>query len=310
MNYKRSILLLAVLIVSGTISALAQGSGRSVMWERVNIERRDLFNGAGGVGMRPNTRRITFIKRETGGNNLKYRIKDASGRIWVAKIADESQPEVAANRILYGLGYVTEIDYLVPRLAIPGKKTYTNVRLEARPPTMDRVGNWKWDDNPFVESDEFYGLRILMAMINNWDLKDSNNVIIQVDNDGDAELRYIISDLGATFGHASTTPLFWRLTRSRNNPSKYAKTKFFEKVKGDRVVLHFGGKNRGLMKDISVVDAQWLSSWLSKLSDQQLRDAFRAANYRPDQINMLTRAVRERSNELLNLRRAEQIGLR
>ena len=60
----------------------------------------------------------------------------------------------------------------------------------------------------------------------------------------------MISDLGATFGHASTTPLFWRITRSRNNPVNYAKSNFFEKVKGDRVVLHFGGKNRGLMKDL------------------------------------------------------------
>src|SRR5687767_10781455 len=93
-----------------------------------------------------------------------------------------------------------------------------------------------------------------------------------------------------------------------NNPSKYADAKFLEKVKGNRVVLHFGGKNRGLMKNITVRDAQWMSSWLSQLSDQQLRDAFRAANYRPDQINMLARAVRERSNELRDLRRAEQIG--
>jgi len=151
-------------------------------------------------------------------------------------------------------------------------------------------------------------LKIMMAMINNWDLKDSNNVIIQVGDDRDAELRYVISDLGATFGHASTTPLFWRFTRSRNNPVKYEKSKFFEKVKGDRVVLHFGGKNTGLLKDITVRDAQWLSSWLSKLSDQQLRDAFRAANYRPDEINLLVRAVRERSNELRYLRPAEQIG--
>ena len=91
----------------------------------------------------------------------------------------------------------------------------------------------------------------MMALINNWDLKDSNNVILKVRGDNGNELRYTISDLGATFGHASTTPLFWRITRSRNNPANYAKSNFFEKVKGDRVVLHFGGKNRGLMKDIA-----------------------------------------------------------
>jgi len=280
--------------------------GTPVMWERPSdISSRDLFLGPGGAGMRPDLRRITFIKEEKGGYSKKYRVRDASGREWVAKIGKEAQSETSAIRLLWGLGYATEVNYLVPRVTIPGKGTFTNVRFEARPQQWDRVGEWKWKQNPFVGTPEYQGLKIMMAMINNWDLKDSNNVII---NDGHGELRYIISDLGATFGHASTTPLFWRFTRSRNKPENFAKAKFFEKVKGDRVVLHFGGKNRGLMKDISVRDAQWLSSWLAQLSDQQLGDAFRAANYRPDQINLLVRAVRERSNELRDLRRADQVG--
>jgi hypothetical protein len=283
--------------------------GTPVMWQRpADISSRDLFLGPGGAGMRPDLRRITFIKQEKGGYSKKYRVRDASGREWVAKIGKEAQSETSAIRLLWGVGYFTEVNYLVPRVTIPGKGTFTNVRFEARPQTWDRVGEWKWKKNPFVGSPEYRGLKIMMAMINNWDLKDSNNVIIQVGRNGDTELRYVISDLGATFGHASTTPLFWRFTRSRNNPRKYAQTKFLEKVKGDRVVLHFGGKNRSLMKDLTVRDAQWLSRWLSQLSDQQLRDAFRAANYRPDQINMLARAIRERSNELLYLRPAEQIG--
>jgi hypothetical protein len=206
---------------------------------------------------------------------------------------------------LWAVGYLTEVNYLVPRVTIPGKGTFNNVRFEARPDQWDRVGQWKWKKNPFVGTPQYQGLKIMMAMINNWDLKDSNNVII---DGGDGELRYVISDLGATFGHASTTPLFWRLTRSRNKPSKYTRSKFLEKVKGDRVVLHFGGKNRGLMKDITIRDAQWLSTLLSRLSDQQLRDAFRAANYRPEEINMLARTVRARSNELRDLRRSDQIG--
>jgi hypothetical protein len=74
------------------------------------------------------------------------------------------------------------------------------------------------------------------------------------------------------------------------------------------VVLHFGGKNRSIMKDIDIDDVQWMASWLSQLSDRQLRDAFRAANYRTDQIELLARTVRERTNELLSLRPSVQIG--
>src|SRR5215216_683634 len=284
-------------------------TGTPILWQRPNdISSRDLYLGPGGAAMRPDLRRIEFIKEEKGGYSKKYQVRDASGREWVAKLSKEAQSETSAVRLLWGVGYVTEVNYLVPRVTIPGKGTFTNVRFEARPEKWDRAGEWKWKRNPFIGTPEFQGLKIMMALINNWDLKDSNNVIVKLRGNNSDALYYMISELGATFGHASTTPIFWRFTRSRNNPEKYAKSEFFQKVKGDRVVLHFGGKNRGLMKDIKVQDAQWVASWLSQLSDRQLRDSFRAANYRQDQINLLARAVRERTNELLSLHPGVQIG--
>ena len=282
-------------------------TGTPILWQRPDdLAARDLYLGPGGEEMRPDLSRITFIKEEKGGYSKKYEVRDGAGRKWVVKIGKEAQSETSAIRLLWGVGYVTEVNYLEPRVTIPGKGTFTNARFEARPENWKRMGEWKWKTNPFNGTQELQGLKVMMALINNWDLKDSNNEIVKVKNSN--ELNYIISDLGATFGHASTTPLFWRITRSRNNPVKYSKSNFFEKVKGDRVVLHFGGKNRGLLKDISIQDAQWLASWLSQLSDQQLRDAFRAANYRPDEINLLARVVRKRTNELLSLRPSVQIG--
>src|SRR5687767_2997888 len=248
MNYARikTILLLALIICLTSIdTGLAKQKkkketpqGTRVMWRRpADISSRDLFLGPGGAGMRPDLRRITFLKEEKGGYSKKYRVRDASGREWVVKIGKEAQSETSAIRLLWGVGYLTEVNYLVPRVTIPGKGTFNNVRFEARPEEWDRAGEWKWKKNPFVGTPEYQGLKIMMAMINNWDLKDSNNEIIQTNG----ELRYVISDLGATFGHASTTPLFWRLTRSRNNPSKYADAKFLEQVKGNRGVLHLDG---------------------------------------------------------------------
>lgn len=282
-------------------------TGTPVLWAQpTDITSRDLFLGPGGKAMRPDLRRITLIKEEKGGYSKKYRIRDGSGHEWVAKIGKEAQSETAAVRLLWGMGYYTEINYLVPRITIPGKGTFNNVRLEARPDNWKREGEWKWKQNPFTGTPQLQGLKIMMALINNWDLKDANNVIIK--ERGDDELRYVISDLGATFGHASTTPIIWRITRSRNNPTKYVKSNFFEKVKGDRVVLHYGGKNRGLLKDIRVDDAQWIAALLSQLTDQQLRDAFRAANYSPSDINLLASEVRERANELVRLRPSPQIN--
>jgi hypothetical protein len=282
--------------------------GTPILWRKPNdISKRDLYLGPGGSAMRPDVRLITFLKEEKGGYSKKYRVRDASGRTWVVKIGKEAQAETSAVRLLWALGYQTEVNYLVPKVTIPGKGTFTNARFEARPDDWKRADEWKWSKNPFVGTSEFQGLKIMMALINNWDLKDSNNQIIQINN-GHNELQYIISDLGATFGHASTTPLFWRITRSRNNPTKYSKAKFFEKVKGDRVVIHYGGKNRGLFKNISIQDATWMATLLAQLSDRQIKDAFRAANYSPAQINLLAGAVRDRSNQLLNLEPKVQVS--
>lgn len=283
--------------------------GTPVMWRTpVDITRRNLYLGPGDTTMRPDLRHVTFIKQETGGYSTKYRVRDASGREWVAKIGKEAQSETAAVRLLWGIGYETEVNYLVPRVTIAGKGTFRNVRFEARPEGIKRLDEWHWKQNPFLGTPQYQGLKIMMALLNNWDLKDSNNKILYVDDNNRPELRYIISDLGATFGHASSIPFFWRIMRSRNNPTKYAKTAFLEGVKGNRVQLHYYGKNRGLFHDITVQDAEWLGSWVAQLSDRQIRDAFRAANYTPSQINLLTNTFKNRTEELLSLQPSERIG--
>src|SRR5215218_4773934 len=217
MNQKRKLrtLILFALILSLTSleTGLAKSkkkkeplTGTPILWQRPDdISSRNLYLGPGGAAMRPYLRRITFLKEEKGGYSKKYRVRDGSGREWVVKIGKEAQSETSAVRLLWGVGYVTEVNYLVPRVTIPGKGIFTNVRFEARPEEWDRVGEWQWTRNPFTSTPEYQGLKIMMALINNWDLKDSNNVIVQTRTNGNDELRYVISDLGATFGHASTT---------------------------------------------------------------------------------------------------------
>jgi len=275
-------------------------SFKNVMWSPPNVAARDLYNGPGGVAMRPATTRVQLIKRETGGNNLKYRIRDSRGRIWVAKIADESQPEVAANRLLWAVGYRTEIDYLVPQLTIPGKKTYRNVRLEARPSNVIRGDRWEWEQNPFSGSKEFQGLKVLMALINNWDLKNDNNAILQVAG----ERRYIVSDLGSSFGKLpiGSALILNRIGRSANDPADYVNSTFIHGLEEDRTIdFGYKGKAKELLKGITLEQAQWVSELLSQITDKQLRDAFRAANYSRSEIDLLAGGVRRRIIELRNI---------
>jgi len=286
--------------------------GTPVMWRNQRIESLNLFDGPGGRGGRPDLRRLQLLKSEEGGYSPKFRVRDAAGREWVAKLGNEAQSETAAVRLVWAAGYVSEINYLAPCAHIPGAKPskkvercegdgFRNVRFEARPKGVKRVGPWKWKENPFVGMHQFEGLKVLMALLNNWDLKDDNNVIIYAPGRGRGELHYVISDLGATFGRTGGVPVFWRITRSRNNPEDYAASKFIDKVGGGYVDFHYGGKNRGMLDKISVEDARWVGELLSRLSDRQLADAFRAANYTPEEIQMLTESVRARVNELVNL---------
>jgi hypothetical protein len=274
-------------------------TGKPVMWrEPTDLESRNLLLGAGGEEMKPDISRLTFIEQKTGGFSTKYRVKDAKGNEWIAKIGKEAQTDTAANRLLWVLGYETEIAYLVPHAKIEGKGEFDNVRLEARPASVKRAGNWMWENNPFMNAPEFRGLKILMVMLNNWDMKDDNNEILapKGDTSAEAELRYIISDLGATFGKTGGF-----LSRSRNKPSDYVKAEFIKKVNGDVIDFSYSGKNQKLFEGITVADARWLSNLLKRLSDDQIKDAFRAANYSAEEVDLLAGEFRERINALAKL---------
>ena len=287
-------------------------AGKPVLWERVDVASRDLYNGPGGVAMKPDLSSVTFVKEETQGHNKKYRIKDAKGMEWVAKFGSEAQPETAAVRILYGLGYKTEINYLVPSLTIPGKGSFDNVRLEARPSNFDRLDPWKWEENPFVGTNELQGLKIMMVFFTNWDLLDLQNKVIRVNNNGQTEDWYVISDLGATFGKVGNNnlPFFFRLGRQTNKPETWEQAGFISSVKGNKIDFDFKGKGRHLMDDITTDNGRWLADLLEQLSDKQIDDAFRAANYTPDQIATLRNGFKTRLAELDKATRSVNTAVR
>ena len=275
--------------------------GTPVLWSApTNIGSRNLYLGPGGAAMRPNLSRITFLEEDKGGySGTKYRIRDGAGREWVAKIGKEAQSETAAVRLLWAVGYETEINYLVPRLTIPGKGTFEDVRLEARPAGDDRLDEWKWEGNPFSGTRQFQGLKIMMLFLENWDIKDSNNEIIHRNGTN----RYVVSDLGATFGKTGGLPLVWAITRSRNDPEDFEKAKFVDEVEGNIVKFNYSGKKKDIFENITVADARWLHGWLSRLNRSQIRDAFRAANYNREETETLTDAVLHRIAQLRNPRR-------
>lgn len=280
--------------------------GTPILWrEPTDIRNRDLLLGPGGEAMKPDLSRVTFIKEEKGGYSKKYRIKDGRGRVWVAKLGKEAQSETAAVRLVWATGYTSEINYLVPRLTIEGKGTFENVRLEARPENVERFDEWTWAANPFAGKRELQGLKVLMALMENWDLKDSNNRVLVVRRGARNELHYVVSDLGTTFGKTGgqNSPMAFirSIKGSRNEPDDYVKDKFIDEIQGNMVRFDYSGKNESIMENISIADARWIGGLLARLSDRQLQDAFRAANYNASEVQLLAGAVRKRINELVSL---------
>jgi hypothetical protein len=284
--------------------------GKPVLWqEPADISSRNLLLGPGGEGMKPDLKQVIWEATEEGGYSVKWRVRDASGKKWVVKVGNEAQPETASTRLLWAAGYPVEVTYLFPCVHIvnapkPRKKVeqcegkgYANVRFEARPEDVKRLDSWSWNENPFKGTNEFAGLVVMMGLLNNWDLKDENNKVVYVPGEGGAgELRYIISDLGATFGKTGNF-----ITHSRNEPEKYVKTGFVDKVEGGYVRFDYNGKNSGLFEAITVEQARWIGDILHRLSEEQIKDAFRAANYKPEEVEALAQEVMGRINALRTL---------
>jgi len=63
------------------------------------------------------------------------------------------------------------------------------------------------------------------------------------------------------------------------------------------------------MRGIRVENAAWIGSQLSKLSDEQLRDSFRAAGYDRGTTEAYVRTLRSRINQLNQLSQS-QIAVR
>jgi hypothetical protein len=275
--------------------------GTPLLWqEPVDIASRNLYFGPGGGTMKPNLSKVILVEeKESGAGSLKIRVRDGSNREWVVKVGGEAQAETAASRIVWAAGYYTDISYLAPRVEIEGKGVFENARFEARSKGVKRLDEWLWDNNPFAGTQELQGLKVLLALLDNWNLKNENNQIVYVreDDAGRSELRYIISDLDTKLDKTGKHPGMW----ARSKDDSVLKSRFIDKVKDGLIVFDYGGRHKERLCDITVGQARWIGGWLAKLSDQQIKDACRAGNYSPEESQTLAAAIRARINELIEL---------
>jgi hypothetical protein len=278
--------------------------GTPVLWrEPSDIASRNLYLGPGGEAMKPNLSKVAIVEEKESGDALKFRVRDGSGREWQIKVGGEAQAETAAARLVWAAGYYTDISYLAPRVEIEGKGTFENVRFEARSKGIKRLDEWLWNDNPFLGTEELQGLKVLLALLDNWNLKNENNKILFVREDeaGKSELRYIISDLDTKLDKTGKLPGLWGKVRAGSRDESALKARFIDGVKDGLINFGYSGRHKERLSDITVAQARWIGEWLSKLSDQQIKDACRAGNFTPEESQVLAAAIRARINELVSL---------
>ena len=288
-----------------------------------NISGLDLINGIGGKDHAPDLNATyTFVKEDMEGTSAKFDVKDSAGVEWKVKLGQEPQSETAATRLLWAAGYIVDEDYYIAELKVDGlpklhrgagyvvrEGVVRGARLERKIKSIKKDGNWSWYHNGFIGTKEFNGLRVMMALVNNWDLKEINNSIYITAT----EQEYVVSDLGATFGKTGDS-----IGRSKSNFKDYDHSKLIAHETPAEVDLtmhsrpffltavnvpNYEERSRmeNITKHIPRADAKWIGGLLSQLSMDQLRDCFRAAGYSEEEVNGYADDVAKRIAELNGL---------
>jgi hypothetical protein len=308
------------------IADTAAKAAPGTLWvDPTDIQSRNLFYGPGGKKHQPTGTNFSFVDEDLDGTNPKYNVKDENGVKWKIKLGAEARPETAATRLVWAVGYSVNEDYFLPSLHVSGLPAHLhrgqqwvgpdgamqNARLKRHLKGEEKVGHWAWRDDPFTQSREWNGLRVMMAVINNWDLKDENNSVYE---DGPQRL-YLVSDLGASFGTTGYNP---RQTTSKGNLKGYERSHFITKKTSEYVdfavpsrpalVVFFNPREsfrrmhlRWIGKRVPRSDARWMGEMLAKLSPSQIRDAFKAAGYSQEETDGFARVVEHRIGELTAL---------
>ncbi len=266
---------------------------------------RDLFLGVGGRRLTPNPRAVyTVIEIKTTGFSEGYTVVDEQQREWSTKFSPEARPEVAASRLLWGLGYHQPPIYLLEAWRASratGMNPQREARFREKSPDfhgLNAKGSWAYDDNPFVGTRPWAGLLVLQAMLGNSDLKPEQNVIYELDRQVEGASRWFVArDLGQTFGRTG------RFDPPRGDPEVFERAPFIRGVEGDRVILEYQGRHQELFENITVADVHWICDRLRRLTDRQWRDLFRAAGYDRPTSDRFIRRFKQKIAEGLALPR-------
>jgi hypothetical protein len=280
------------------------------LWsEPKDIANRDLMWGSSRQDNAPSKSDVfTVLARDKTGYSRGYDVKGPDGREWKIKVGKEVQPEIVLSRILWALGYYQPETYYVTGWQLAGswesEGEPARFRLES---DHESEGEWAWLDNPFAGTRPLQGLVALSLLLNNFDLKTSNNRVYRLrDAKAEPQRRYVVQDLGASLGKPSALPL---VRGSRNDIDDYEDNNLIRKARGSQIQLDYRGRHNDILERMTAADIIWACDLLNRLSDAQLDDAFKAAEYPSDIRQRYIAKLRNKIREGLALRTAQEAGL-
>ena len=289
-----------------------------VLWHNPGrVQALDLEGGPGGKSGFPKGP-FTFVEEDHSGSNPKVKVTDAAGVHWAVKFGEEVRAENIAARLAWAVGYFTEVNYYVASGKIAGahdlKRAKSWIRedghfadarfqLRAKNPEFLKDMDWAWNDNPFRNSRELSGLKVMVMLTSNWDNKDkrerdgpgSNMYVFRERQGQHSRLLYEITDWGGSMGKWGTV-----LTRSKWDCKGFAEQtpNFVLGSKKGIVKWGYHGHHTDMARDIHIGEVKWLLQYLGRLTDAQIRAGLKASGAAPLEVECFAKALRDRINQL------------
>ena len=263
------------------------------LWKDPGPEARDVFWGIGGEKYAPPPDVVYKLKaKDDTGFSVSYDVVSPDGVEWSAKIGAEAQTEVVVSRLLWALGYHQPPIYYLPSWKLDVGDRSSGWRAKpgsGRSRNTGSLPSTEVGGQSVSGTRPFKGLLVVMLMLNSRDLKDDNNSIYQLNEPWDgASQWFVVRDVGAALGETG------KLYPRRNWLEGFEKAAFITSIGDGKIEFDYKGRHEELLSMIQPADVQWAASQMQRLTDQQLRDAFRAANYAEPIAERYIRRIREK----------------
>jgi hypothetical protein len=287
--------------------AVASANDSTLLWRDTGpVQSLDLAAGPGGSERAPRPP-FTFVKEDPGGTTPKVTVRDARGITWSVKFGPEAKPESFATRFAWASGYFAEPAYFLREGEIEGAAglgraaqfiqngRFQDARFELRDEKAYRLvpdSHWSLDDDRLKGTKELAGLKLVLMLVSNWDVKQENFSIMEVAG----KRYYAVTDWGASMGRTGDIT-----GRSKwDCPGFALQSEHFVDAVGDGfVTFNYAGKERdAVSNNIRVDDVKWLIARVGKLSHAQIQAGLAASGASPEESACFANALGKRLSQL------------